>query len=88
MIDYCEQAFLKSIRRYLNPRAEGEPSAAEDPDTSRLKAFDWGAETLDVDWRGIFRLALKAQVRPRLSMIACQLAMSSEDGQAGWTVRY
>lgn len=60
---FASQAFLKSIRPFLTSRGPDEPSAKDDDETSALKAFDWGHETLDIDWRGIFRLAVKAQVR-------------------------
>lgn len=59
---FASQAFLKSIRPFLTSRGPDELSAKDDDETSALKAFDWGHETLDIDWRGIFRLAVKAQV--------------------------
>ena len=54
------QAFLKSIKPYLNPISQQQAAAEDNP----LKTIDWHDEALEIDWTGIFWLTLKAQVSP------------------------
>ncbi|CDZ96160.1 hypothetical protein [Phaffia rhodozyma] len=55
-----EQAFLRSIKPFLNPRGPNEPSAKAD--ANPFKAVDWHDETLEINWKGLSVLTLKYQV--------------------------
>ena len=52
------QAFLKSIKPFLNPISQQKAANEDNP----LKTIDWHDESLEIDWTGIFWLTLKAQV--------------------------
>ncbi|KAL7410840.1 hypothetical protein BDY24DRAFT_417681 [Mrakia frigida] len=67
-----EQAFLKSIKPFLNPISH----AQADNEPNPLKTIDWLDESLEIDWTGIFWLTLKAQVtQPYLVGISTYFAI-------------